>query len=57
MVTCEFSLIIHSRGWKVIEACRHWGIRYDVFRRSCRNEDLYFRVRLADQCRGLENKC
>lgn len=51
-----FTNIIHNRGWTVRAACERWGVDYENFRRSCRNENVNFRVRLADQCRGLEDK-
>ena len=51
---CQYTRIIHSRGWKVIEACEHWDMRYDVWRRKCRNKKL--KPQLISMCRGLENK-
>ena len=51
---CEFTEIIHGKGWTVWAACELWGIRYDVWRRKCRNPKL--RPQLLSMCRGLETK-
>jgi hypothetical protein len=50
----EFTTIIHSKGWTVIAACNHWGMRYDVWRRKCRNPKL--REQLLSMCNGLGEK-
>ena len=50
----KFTEIIHSKGWTVWDACKHWGIRYDVWRRKCRNIKL--EAQLLSMCKGLENK-
>tara|TARA_R110000822_G_scaffold243249_2_gene372222 strand:+ start:157 stop:405 length:249 start_codon:yes stop_codon:yes gene_type:complete len=53
---CEFTTIIHSKGWTVWEACERWGIRYDVWRRTCRNIQDKHKQQLRDRCAGLEDK-
>ena len=53
---CEFTAIIHSKGWTVWDACKHWGIRYDVWRRTCRNINDKHRQQLVCRCNGLEDK-
>jgi len=50
----KFTEIIHGKGWTVWDACKHWGIRYDVWRRKCRNIKL--EAQLLSMCKGLENK-
>lgn len=54
-MTCKYTRIIHGRGWTVISACEYWEIRYDVWRRKCRN-DRKTKAQLLSMCRGLENK-
>jgi hypothetical protein len=51
---CKFTEIIHGKGWTVWDACKHWGIRYDVWRRKCRNNKL--EAQLLSMCNGLEDK-
>ena len=51
---CKFTEIIHGKGWTVWDACKHWGIRYDVWRRKCRNIKL--EAQLLSMCNGLEDK-
>ena len=53
---CEFTTIIHSKGWTVWDACERWGIRYDVWRRTCRNIQDKHKQQLRDRCAGLERK-
>jgi hypothetical protein len=53
---CEFTTIIHSRGWTVWDACEHWGIKYNDWRRTCRNVKNAKRQQLICRCKGLENK-
>lgn len=56
-MTCDLTNIIHGKGWTVTAACKFWGIRYDVWRRSCRNtENKSLRAKLISQCNGLEDK-
>jgi len=50
----QFTMIIHSRGWKVVDACKKWGVRYDVWRRKCRNPRM--KAQLLCMCRGLDDK-
>ena len=47
-----FTKLIHDRGYTVKEACEVWGIRYDVWRRKCRNPKLT--NQLLSMCKGLE---
>jgi len=49
-----FTIIIHRKGWTVKEACELWGIRYDVWRRKCRNPKL--EAQLISMCEGLEER-
>jgi transposase-like protein len=49
-----FTKIIHDKGYTVKEACKLWGIRYDVWRRKCRNPKL--REQLIHMCQGLKPK-
>ena len=51
---CKFTEIIHGKGWTAWDACKHWGIRYDVWRRKCRNVKL--EAQLLSMCKGLEDK-
>jgi len=51
---CLYTRIIHSRGWTVTDACEHWNMRYDVWRRKCRKNK--HKAQLLCLCRGLENK-
>ena len=51
---CKFTEVIHGKGWTVWNACKHWGIRYDVWRRKCRNVKLD--AQLMSMCNGLERK-
>ena len=51
---CKFTEIIHGKGWTAWEAGKHWGIRYDVWRRKCRNVKL--EAQLLSMCNGLEVK-
>ena len=44
---CKFTEIIHGKGWTAWDACKWWGIRYDVWRRKCRN------VKLEAHCEKL----
>ena len=53
-MTSQFTVIIHSKGWTVKDACSEWGMRYDVWRRKCRNPKL--KAQLLSMCRGLELK-
>ena len=48
---CKFTEVIHGKGWTVSDACTHWGIRYDVWRRKCRNVKL--EAQLLSMCNGL----
>jgi len=50
----KFTEIIHNKGLTVKQACKIWGIRYDVWRRKCRNPKL--REQLLCMCNGLESK-
>ncbi len=52
---CQYTRIIHSKGWIVKDACEHWGMRYDVWRRKCRNKNTN-KAQLISMCRGLDNK-
>ena len=53
-MTSQFTVIIHSKGWTVKDACSAWGMRYDVWRRKCRNPKL--KAQLLSMCRGLKLK-
>ena len=53
-MTCEFTKIIHAKGWTVKDACQLWNVRYDVWRRKCRNTKLR-NINLS-MCKGLESK-
>ena len=53
-INAMFTILIHNRGYTVKEACEIWGIRYDVWRRKCRNPKL--KAQLLCMCRGLELK-
>lgn len=50
----EFTSIIHSKGWKVEDAVKFWGITYDTYNRRCNNPK--FRNQLICMCRGLNEK-
>ena len=53
---CEFTTLIHARGWTVRAACELWGIEYSNWRRKCRNVNPKKRKQIITMCDGLENK-
>jgi len=53
---CEFTTIIHSKGWTVFDACTHWGIAYGDWRTTCRNVKDKHRQQLICRCNGLEDR-
>jgi len=50
----KFTLIIHNKGWKVLDACAHWGIHYDTYNKRCNSDK--FHNQLECMCNGLEDK-
>ncbi len=50
----KFTAIIHAKGWKVKEACEHWGIRYKTYNARCNS--ARWDKQLEDMCNGLEAK-
>ena len=50
----KFTLIIHNKGWKVLDACEHWGIRYATYNARCNSDK--FHNQLECMCNGLELK-
>ena len=49
----RFTLTIHNRGWKVLEACEYWGIRYATYNARCNNPRLH--NQLESMCLGLSH--
>ena len=50
----KFTLIIHNKGWKVLDACEHWGIRYATYNARCNSDK--FHNQLECMCKGLEDR-
>lgn len=50
----EFTIIIHSKGWTVVDACEFWEIRHETFYRRVNNRRKHSELR--SMCKGLEQK-
>jgi hypothetical protein len=50
----KFTLIIHNKGWAVLEACEYWGIRYATYNARCNSDKMA--NQLECMCKGLEGR-
>lgn len=51
MAINKYTLILHEKGWTVVNACKYWGMRYETF--YSRSKNKKFEKQLECMCKGL----